>query len=695
MDSRSGPLQTGRENDENTLREDGISLIFERRTVLLAGLGLAGACASTPWSPPVPGTFRVVEHQPIEVRDGVRLSARLWLPEGDARVPAVLECVPYRKRDLYRGADDLWGPQLAATGIAFVRLDVRGSGESDGVLTDEYSEAELADCEDVIAWLARQDWCNGAVGMRGISWGGINALQVAARQPPALRAIMPMGTCDRRYTDDAHYVGGSLAHTNFQWGALFKKVMAGPPDPLIHGERWREMWRARLEATPPMLATWLTHQREDAYWKRGSVFEAHGDVAVPAYVVSGWSDTYATPGLRMFANMRAPAKALIGPWGHTYPYTAAQGLDWAHEEVRWWRQWLMGEDTGIMDEPRLRLFMPEATASEGGPIPGRWIGEQAWPPKTSTRSLFLNAGTLETQAKAGAPLVHRDRGVVGATKPEWLDRLPIEQSHDDRLSAVFDAAPLDEAMEIAGEPELTLHVAADRPVARVVVRLCDVRDDGKSWLVTWAALNLTRRESMSEPSPLEPGRVYAVKLKLRPTAYRFRAGSRVRLSISEGFWPMLWPSPEMPSLTLPMGLSTLSLPVRATDVDAHFPIAQHGGGDPAPDYAPATPDTSGRIVLTHTQPEVAYPVAGADGIILSTSAEESSEMVAGGPLSCRWRQVTRSGWKRGDWECGVEASYELTADASSFRIVETLRATQSGREVFARESDQRIPRDLM
>lgn len=672
-----------------------MSAFFDRRSVLLAGLGMAGACAAGPWSPPPTGTLRVVEHQPIPVRDGVRLSARLWLPDGDVRAPAVLETVPYRKRDLYRGADDLWGPQLASNGIAFVRLDVRGSGESEGVLTDEYSEAELADCEDVIAWLARQDWCNGAVGMRGISWGGINALQVAARRPPALRAIMPMGTCDRRYTDDAHYVGGSVAHTNFQWGALFKKVMAGPPDPAIHGERWRDMWRARLEATPPILATWLTHQREDDYWKRGSVHEAPGDVQIPAYVVGGWSDTYTTPGLRTFASMSAPAKALIGPWGHTYPYAAAQGLDWAHEEVRWWRQWLMGESTGIMDEPRLRLFMPEETASEGGPVPGRWVGERVWPPQTSARTMFLNAGALEPAAKLGAPLVHRDRGVVGTTKPEWLDRLPIEQSHDDALSATFDSAPLDQAMEIAGEAELTLRVAADKPVARVFVRLCDVREDGKSWLVTWAALNLTRRDTMSDPSPLQPGHIYSVKLKLRPAAYHFRAGSRVRLSISEGFWPMLWPSPEIPSLTLPVGVSTLSLPVRTPTADAPFPIAQHGGGDPAPDYAPATPDASGRIMLTHTQPEIAYPVAGADGIILSNSGEEVSEMIAGDPLSCRWRQVTRSGWKRGEWECAVEASYELTADATSFRIVETLRATESGREVFARDSDVRIPRDLM
>ncbi|MEQ1781290.1 MAG: CocE/NonD family hydrolase, partial [Hyphomonadaceae bacterium] len=298
---------------------------IDRRAFLAASAALASGCATrplaTPWTPPAPVAFQIIEHQPIPMRDGVKLSGRLWLPTQATRVPAVLECVPYRKRDLYRFADDLWGPQLAAAGIAFIRLDVRGSGESEGVIVDEYSQAELSDCEATIAWLAKQDWCNGAVGMRGISWGGINPLQVAARRPPALKAIMPMGSCDRRYTDDAHYIGGGLGHTNFQWGVLFKKVMAGPPDPLIHGERWRDLWRQRLEATPPILATWLQHQREDAYWKRGSVFEAPADIGVPAYLVSGWSDTYATPSLRLFSRLTSPSKIMIGPWGHTYPYT--------------------------------------------------------------------------------------------------------------------------------------------------------------------------------------------------------------------------------------------------------------------------------------------------------------------------------------------------------------------------------------
>ena len=638
--------------------------------------------------------FRVTEHQRIPMRDGVKLSARLWLPEAMLPAPAVLECVPYRKRDLYRFADDLWGPQLAAAGIAFVRLDVRGSGESEGVITDEYSEAELSDCEETIAWLARQDWCNGAVGMRGISWGGINTLQVAARRPPALKAIIPMGSCDRRYSDDAHYIGGGLGRTNFQWGVLFKKVMAGPPDPELHGERWLDLWRERLEATPPILATWLQHQREDAYWKRGSVFEAPKDITIPSYLVSGWSDTYATPCLRLFSALNVNAKVLIGPWGHTYPYTAPQGLDWAHEEVRWWRHWLMQEDTGIMREPRVRVFLPTATASEGGPIPGRWIASEQWPPVAHSLTFHLNTGELGATPKPGPELIYRDRGIVGTTKPEWLDRLPLEQSHDDALSSVFDSTPLTMPIELTGEPELRLRIAADTPVAKLFLRLNDLRPDGKSWPVTWAALNLTRRESMSAPTPLEPGRIYDITIKLRPTAYVFRAGSRIRLSLSEGFWPMLWPSPETPTLTLPMGVSTLTLPVRTPAREGAFPIPQTNGADPAPDYAPAAPNASDRLVIVNTEPAAPYRI-DATNIELASSSEETCETTAGDPLSARWRQTTRSSWIRHGWDCAVETSYDLTADATHFRVIETLTATHNGAEIFTRASDVRIARDLL
>lgn len=690
----------------------------DRRKLLLAGASLplaacvqAGGLAPAPavaWSMPAKQAYRTVEHEWVPMRDGVRLSARIWLPEGVEKSPAVLECIPYRKRDLYRFLDDISGQMLAERGIAFVRLDVRGSGESEGVLTDEYSEAELSDCEEAIAWIARQDWCTGAVGMRGLSWGGINTLLVAARRPPALKAIMPMGCCDRRYTDDAHYIGGTLGRTNFQWGVLFKSVMARPPDPAIVGDAWRSMWQARLEAAPSILKTWLEHQREDEYWRRESVaFDrdlvgSKDGKGVPAYLVSGWSDTYQVSVLRLLGSMRGPAKAMIGPWGHTYPNTAQpQGLNWAQEEVRWWKHWLAGEATGIMDEPRLRVFMPYATASEaaGKPIPGRWIAETRWPnaPKMKRYHLNLAGGGNVLGDKPATELAasFRNASLVGSTKPEWLDRLPIEQSHDDRQSQVFDSAVLAEPLEIFGTPEVRVEVASDKPVATLMVRLTEVRPDGSSWLVTWAALNLTRRESMAAPSALQPGKTYTIPISLRTVAYRFGVGSKVRLAISEGSWPMLWPSPATPMLTLSGGVSTLDLPVRAMETaEAPFGVDEVISQAPFQAYQPAKVDADGRMVITTSSATPPYP-AGVAGIELSSKDEQVAEVRPDDPTSAVWRQAISSTWKHDAVACRIDASYELSADAANFRLVESVEAFLGGEKIFERRNEASVARDLM
>src|SRR5580658_7727285 len=214
--------------------------------------GAANVAAAPPWALPSKRAVRVIENTWIPMPDGARLAARLWIPEGaeKAAVPVVLEYIPYRMRDAYRHRDDRWGNQLAQYGIAYARVDVRGSGDSDGVIVDEYAPPELNDGVAVIAWLARQAWSNGSVGMRGISWGGINTLQIAAMAPPELKAIMPMGCVVNRFADDAHYQGGAYGEQNLAWGTSFKGVLAGPPDPQVVGEdRWEQLWRERLEAT--------------------------------------------------------------------------------------------------------------------------------------------------------------------------------------------------------------------------------------------------------------------------------------------------------------------------------------------------------------------------------------------------------------------------------------------------------------
>ena len=183
-------------------------------------------------------TIRIQEHIWIPLSDGTRLGARLFLPENTAKVPAILEYIPYRKRDGTRGRDEPMHGYFAQNGYAAIRVDMRGSGESDGHMADEYLAQEQDDALEVIAWIAAQDWCDGNVGMMGKSWGGFNGLQVAARRPPALKAIISAYSTDNRYTDDIHYMGGLLLNDNLWWGTIMLAYQARPADPELFGDEW-------------------------------------------------------------------------------------------------------------------------------------------------------------------------------------------------------------------------------------------------------------------------------------------------------------------------------------------------------------------------------------------------------------------------------------------------------------------------
>lgn len=709
--TRTGPARSGTGRQLQISRR-GL-LLSATATMALTGLAACGGgtgptgaddttAPSPAWQMPEPGTFSVTEHTWIPMPDGVRLSARLWLPDGadTAPVPAVLEYIPYRKRDLYRGHDDVWGPVLASHGIAYARVDVRGSGDSEGVITDEYSEAELDDGVAIIDWLSQQSWCSGSVGMRGISWGGINTLQIAARRPAALKAIMAIGCCDNRYTNDAHYVGGALGHTNFQWGVLFKGVMAGPPDPEISGPDWEAKWRERLEATPPILGKWTENQTFNDYWQRGSVAVDYGAIQVPTYVVGGWQDTYSNPIGRLLENLDVPRKGLVGPWGHTYPYLATPvGLDWAGEEVRWWAEWLKGETTGIMDEPMLHAFMPYATAREvlPEPIPGRWIAEETWPARQdAVQLLHFNPDGLGAAPVEGAPLTVASEHIVGLTKPEWLDRLPIEQSHDDANALVLDGKPLAEDLEILGYPRARLRVSASAPSAKIAVRLCEVTPEGQSWLVGYGLLNLTHRDSHTAPEPLEPGTAYDVDVTFFFVAHRFKQGNTIRVAISESLWPMVWPTPGNPSLEIATGVSALELPVRPQEAEpAEMPVGEvHSPASPPAEYTPALPDETGLISIDNDTPAYAYPIAEV-GTQLGGERREHSEIVEGDPQSCFWRQTARTSWQRGDWNCELREGYELRSDAGTFYLKEWLIALKDGQQIFEREHEAEIDRKLL
>ena len=357
------------------------------------------------------GPVRVVKHVWIPMRDGVRLAARVWLPpetDGLAPVPAILEYHPYRKGDVEACADATRFTFFAAHGYAGVRVDLRGFGDSEGVLHDEYTAQELDDAVDVIGWIARQSWCSGKVGMMGYSWGGFNSLQVAALRPPGLGAVIAMMCSDDRYSDDVHFLGGSLAaNLGPAWAASVLAFSAMPPDPATVGPDWRRMWLERLRGARPVIDSWLSHQRRDAYWEHGSVCEDYSAIQCPVYAVGGWDDGYRDAVFRLVERLKVPCKGLIGPWYHQYPQEEGErAIGFLQECVRWWDRWLQGKDNGIMNEPTLRMWLLDASepSSFYADRPGQWVAEPAWPSSNvDTQTLFLNEGALRSNS---GPSVH-------------------------------------------------------------------------------------------------------------------------------------------------------------------------------------------------------------------------------------------------------------------------------------------------
>ena len=324
-----------------------------------------------------PHQIREIENCWIPMPDGCRLAARIWLPcDADSHpVPAIIEYIPYRKRDRTRWRDEPMHRYFAGHGYAAIRIDLRGAGESDGVLCDEYLEQEQDDGVAAIAWIASQPWCSGAVGMMGKSWGGFNALQIAARRPPALQAIITVCSTDDRYADDAHYMGGCLLNENLMWGSVLLTINAQPPDPALVGDRWRTMWLERLEHSPLYAERWLRHQRRDEYWKHGSVSEDFSLIQCPVYAIGGWADGYSNAVPRLLAGLTVPRKGLVGPWAHVYPHDGVPGpaIGFLQEALRWWDHWLKG-----MDLPPTAPVAPHGT-SAGGRFPASRLDTAARP----------------------------------------------------------------------------------------------------------------------------------------------------------------------------------------------------------------------------------------------------------------------------------------------------------------------------
>ncbi len=662
-----------------------------------------------------------IENIFIELKDGCRIAARIWKArDADAKpVPAILEYLPYRKRDFMRSRDEPIHRYFAGHGYAAIRVDIRGTGDSDGILTDEYTPQEQRDALEIIEWIAAQPWCDGGVGMMGISWGGFNALQVAARRPPALKAIITLCSSDDRYADDAHYMGGCLLNENMQWGSMLMLYTALPPDPEIVGERWRDMWRERLMALEPFPARWMAHQIRDEFWRQGSVCEDYQAIEIPVYAIGGWADGYSNAVPRMMEHLSCPKKGLIGPWAHNFPHNGVPGpsIGFLQEAIKWWDHWLKGRETGIMEEPSLRVWMQESVPPQPQyeTWPGRWVAEDAWPVASAARLVWaLNSGHLCETPEKPVALSFSSPQTTGVRSGEWCGfgadgDMPRDQRSDDGGSLVFDSDPLADRLELLGAPEIELEFASDKAAAFVCARLGDVAPDGSVLRVSYGLLNLTHHEGHDKTTPLQPGEWTRARLKLNDLAHSFPPGHRIRISLSTSYWPIAWPSPEPVTLSIRTGKSRLLLPVRAPraedtalavfDEPAEAPGVTHKKLRALPLQRKVEIDlATNEMVYTLKSDGGEFDGAslahlGAINLDMGYTILKRYRIIETDPLSAQTEINQRTLLRRENWEIRVTCATRLTATADAFQFSADLEAFEGDTEIAHRQWTLAIPRN--
>lgn len=654
----------------------------------------------------IPNTF-------ITLRDGTQLAARIWLPKDASKkpVPAILEYLPYRKRDGTHVRDALTHPYIAGHGYACVRVDMRGSGDSDGVMRDEYTQQELDDACEVIGWLRQQPWCSGNVGMMGISWGGFNSLQVAAMRPEGLKAIITLCSTDDRYTDDIHYKGGCLLNENLGWSATMFAYSSRPPDPLLVGERWRAMWMERLEAEPLLAIDWLQHPHRDAYWKHGSVNEDYAAIEAAVLAVGGWNDAYTNAVPRLVGKLKSPAKGIIGPWAHKYPHFAVPEprIGFLQEALRWWDQWLKGQDTAVQKDPAFRTYIMEPGRPGGSVshIAGRWVSDSQWPfDKGEVQRWHLNADGLSTTQGRTTKRHHGSAQTVGGDGGEyciiWLGpEFAGDQRHDDSGSLTFDGDALTQDMDIVGAPTLTLKFSADRPLAHVAVRLNAIWPDGAVSRISYAVFNLCHRDGHEAPQALEVGKSYTVRITLDDVAARIPKGHKLRVSLSTSYWPMVWPSPEPVTLTVNTAASFMDLPVRAkrrnekappfAAPEAAAPVKLVEHSKPHNRRELTRDQATGEVRLTIVD-DFGHSTIAEHGMALWACGRESYRILPNDPLSarqeCHWTEERA----RGDWKVRTETWSAMTASKTHWHVTGRLEAYENDVLVWSRDWDRKIPR---
>jgi uncharacterized protein len=685
----------------------------ERAPRLLAGLLTAAlllaACAGGAAATPAAHGIRI-EPTWITLPDGVRLSADLYRPEGaDRELPVLLEYLPYRKHENRSRNYPLYS-YFVQRGYVVAAVDIRGTGNSEGrLIPHEYSQIEHRDGEAVIDWLSKQPWSNGKVGMFGISWGGFNAIQLARRNPPALKAVIAVDATEDLYQEDVHYIDGILHLDSWEMSQDLDNARPGAPDYVMDEAYFRDRFD-----TEPWLLTWKKHQRDGEFWDRIDVMGHYEEIRVPGFHIGGWYDGYRDSIPRMLANVKnAPVKAIMGPWHHTWPNQPypGPGMEWRHEAVRWFDHWLKGEETGILDEPRFAVFVrnwhPPGPHLEHAP--GSWRYEDGWPIARIREQVLYPHDDHTLKAAAPEGVRHTLRyvpsiGIEAGGPVMWWGDVAHDQRPTDAYSLVYESAPLAEDLEILGLPRATLAVSADATRANWFARLSDVAPDGSVTQVTGAGFNGTHRRSAREPQALVPGEEFTIDIDMHFTSWVFPKGHRIRLAVNNAQWPMLWPTPEPTTTTLRLDGSRLSLPVvpyEKRPVPAFLPPAEDPVLAGFEALEAGTTSGYGEISSVDRNPQTGAAVATAtngSGSRYPWGTERTLETIRhsvtdtapanAGVLGTHRMEVDLPGRKLA-WE----ASLSFTSDREDFHYHYTRRVLENGTLLREKTWTRTIPRD--
>ena len=666
-----------------------------------------------------------VTHEGIEIKevwipmpDGVRLAASLFMPanrEATDTFPVLLEYLPYRKDESRKGRFALFS-YFVARGYIAARVDIRGTGTSEGRLIEyEYTDQEQEDGEVVIDWLSRQPWSTGKVGMFGISWGAFNSIQMAMRKPPALKAIIAVEGTDDLFRDDVHFMDGMMHIDSYEFGQDVANALPAPPEYVVD----EAYFRNRFD-TEPWLLTYKRQQRDGPFWNRASLDSNYSSIDIPTFVIGGWYDGYRDSVPRMLEKLDAPVKGMVGPWAHTFPNWPypEPGMEWRHEAVRWFDQWLKGEDTGIMEEPRFAIYVrqwyPPGVVEE---VPGYWRWEDGWPiDRTEETAFFAQADHTLSDARpdGGDGTTHRLRyvptvGVEASGNVNWWGDFPWDQRGTDAYSLVYDSDPLEHDLEILGFPRAVLHVSADAPLANWIVRVSDIAPDGTATQVAGAGKSGAQRRSSEEPEALVPGQVFELEYDLHFTSWVFPKGHRIRLAVNNALWPMIWPTPYSMTTTLDVEGATAShvvLPV-IPESDAARPEFRPPAEDPElPGYAALELEDDSVSGYAETRSIERIPLesktrivaSGASGSLhLGTKIKYSEEIVHEAqdtdPARASVTGKTRYIVELDGRTLTVEGVLSFTSDLENFFYSYTRRVLENGKLVREKTWEEAIPRD--